>query len=253
MALRFQDKICLVTGAGSGIGKTTALMFAKEGALLALADLNPQSGMVTANEIIKNGGKSIFIQTDVSKAIQVEALINKTVDTFGRLDIAVNNAGIGHKPSLTHDIMEETFDKVISINLKGVWLCLKYELPQMVKQRFGRIVNTSSIGGIIGGIGLAAYSAAKGGVNQLTRVTALEYASYGIRANAICPGVTLTPLTEETLKSAPDQFEKMTAFQPMGRLAQPEEMASVILWLCSDESSYVNGVCLPVDGGFTVA
>jgi len=253
MALRFQDKICLVTGAGSGIGKTTALMFAKEGALLALADLNPQSGMVTANEIIKNGGKSIFIQTDVSKASEVEALINKTVDTFGRLDIAVNNAGIGHKPSLTHDIMEETFDKVISINLKGVWLCLKYELPQMVKQRFGRIVNTSSIGGIIGGIGLAAYSAAKGGVNQLTRVTALEYASYGIRANAICPGVTLTPLTEETLKSAPDQFEKMTAFQPMGRLAQPEEMASVILWLCSDESSYVNGVCLPVDGGFTVA
>jgi|WetSurMetagenome_2_1015567.scaffolds.fasta_scaffold239435_1 NAD(P)-dependent dehydrogenase (short-subunit alcohol dehydrogenase family) len=253
MAVRFQNKICLVTGAGSGIGKTTALKFAKEGAILALADLNPQSGILTANEINKHGGNAIFVQTDVSKANEVAALVKTTIDTFGRLDIAVNNAGIGHKPSLIHEIEEEAFDRVISVDLKGVWLCLKYELPQMVKQKFGRIVNISSIGGIIGAKGLAAYSAAKGGVNQLTRVTALEYASYGIRTNAVCPAVTMTPLTEDTLRNDPEQFKEMTALQPLGRLAQPEEMADVALWLCSDESSYVNGVCLPVDGGYTIA
>jgi NAD(P)-dependent dehydrogenase (short-subunit alcohol dehydrogenase family) len=253
MAVRFQNKICLVTGAGSGIGKTTALKFAEEGAILALADLNPKSGAITANEINKNGGKAIFIETDVSKANEVKALVKTTVNTFGRLDIAVNNAGIGHKPSLIHDIEEEAFDRVISVDLKGVWLCLKYELPQMVNQKFGRIVNISSIGGIIAAKGLAAYSAAKGGVNQLTRVTALEYASYGIRTNAVCPAVTMTPLTEDTLRDEPEQFKEMIGSQPLGRLAQPEEIANVALWLCSEESSYVNGVCLPVDGGITVA
>lgn len=253
MAVRFQDKVCLVTGAGSGIGKTTALMFAKEGAALAIGDLNPQSGMATVQEIVNKGGKAIFARTDVSKSSEVEALVRKTVDTFGRLDLAVNNAGIGHNPSLTHEITEETFDKVISINLRGVWLSLKYELPQMMKQGFGRIVNISSIGGIVVGKGLAAYSAAKGGVNQLTRSTALEYAQFGIRVNAVCPAVTMTPLTEGTLKNSPEILKEMIDNQPMGRLAQPEEMASVALWLCSDESSYVNGVCLPVDGGFTIA
>jgi NAD(P)-dependent dehydrogenase (short-subunit alcohol dehydrogenase family) len=253
MAKRFQDKVCLVTGAGSGIGKSIALMFAGEGAKLAIGDIDPQNGAATAQEIIKNGGKAIFVRTDVAKSSDVAALVSQTVDTFGRLDMAVNNAGIGHTPSLTHDIPEELFDKVISINLKGVWLSLKFELPQMVKQGFGRIVNVSSIGGLIGGKGLAAYSAAKGGVNQLTKITALEYASLGIRVNAICPAVTMTPLTEYTMKTNPEQMRDMIANQPMGRLAQPEEMASVVLWLCSEESSYVNGVCLPVDGGFTVA
>jgi NAD(P)-dependent dehydrogenase (short-subunit alcohol dehydrogenase family) len=253
VAPRFRDKIALVTGGGSGIGKSSALLFAREGAKLAIGDLDPKGGMETVQDITRNGGQAIFVQTDVSKSREVEALVNKTVETFGKLDLALNNAGIGHEPSLTHEVTEETWERVISTNLKGVWLCLKYELPQMKKQGYGAIVNTSSIGGLIVGKGLAAYSAAKGGVNQLTKITALEYAEFGIRVNAVCPSVVLTPLTERTLRDSPQIVKDMIANQPMGRLAKAEEVASAIIWLCSNEASYVNGVCLPVDGGFTVA
>jgi NAD(P)-dependent dehydrogenase (short-subunit alcohol dehydrogenase family) len=253
MAARFQDKVALVTGGASGIGKSAALLFAREGAKVAIGDLDPEGGMATVQEISRNGGQAIFVRADVSISTEVEALVNKTMDTFGRLDLALNNAGIGHNPSLTHEVTEETWDRVISTNLKGVWLCLKYELPIMKKQGSGAIVNTSSIGGLIVGKGLAAYSAAKGGVNQLTKITALEYAEFGLRVNAVCPSVVLTPLTERTLRDSPQIIKDMIANQPMGRLANAEEVANAIIWLCSSEASYINGVCLPVDGGFTIA
>jgi NAD(P)-dependent dehydrogenase (short-subunit alcohol dehydrogenase family) len=253
MAVRFQNKVALVTGAGSGIGKTAALLLAGQGAKVVIADIDPEGGSSTLREITQNGGQAIFVKTDVSRSPEVEALVKKALKTYGRLDVAMNNAGIGHQPSLTHEVAEETWDRVMSINLKGVWLCLKYELPQMVKQGSGAIVNTSSIGGLIVGKGLAAYSAAKGGVNQLTKSTALEYAGFGIRVNAVCPAVVLTPLTERTLRDTPEIIKDMIGGQPMGRLAKAEEVANTMLWLCSEEASYINGVCLPVDGGFTVA
>jgi NAD(P)-dependent dehydrogenase (short-subunit alcohol dehydrogenase family) len=253
MSLRFQNKIALVTGAGSGIGRTAALLLAGQGAKVVIADINPEGGSATLREITQNGGQAVFVPADVSQPREVEAMVKKALDTYGRLDIAINNAGIGHDPSLTHEIAEETWDRVISIDLKGVWLCLKNELPPMVKQGSGVIVNTSSIGGLIVGKGLAAYSAAKGGVNQLTRITALEYAGFGIRVNAVCPAVVLTPLTERSLRETPEMIRDMTAGQPLGRLARPDEVAHTMLWLCSDEASYINGVCFPIDGGFTVA
>ena len=250
---RFQDRVALVTGGASGIGKSAALLFAREGAKVAIGDLDSEGGLATVREISRNGGQAIFLRTDVSQPSDMEALVARTVEAWGRLDLALNNAGIGHDPSLTHEITEDTWERVISTNLKGVWLGLKYELPVMKKQGSGAIVNTSSIGGLIVGKGLAAYSAAKGGVNQLTKITALEYAEFGIRVNAVCPSVVLTPLTERTMRESPGIIKDMIANQPMGRLANAEEVASAIIWLCSGEASYINGVCLPVDGGFTVA
>ena len=250
---RFQDRVALVTGGASGIGKSAALLFAREGAKVAIGDLDSEGGLATVREISRNGGQAIFLRTDVSQPSDMEALVAGTVEAWGRLDLALNNAGIGHDPSLTHEITEETWERVISTNLKGVWLGLKYELPVMKKLGSGAIVNTSSIGGLIVGKGLAAYSAAKGGVNQLTKITALEYAEFGIRVNAVCPSVVLTPLTERTMRESPGIIKDMIANQPMGRLANAEEVASAIIWLCSGEASYINGVCLPVDGGFTVA
>jgi NAD(P)-dependent dehydrogenase (short-subunit alcohol dehydrogenase family) len=253
MAARLQDKVFLVTGGASGIGKATGLMFAREGAKVVIADISQEGGRQTVQEINQMGGKAMFVPTDVSKAHEVETLMKRVIEVYGRLDFALNNAGIGHTSSLTHEIPEEMWDHVISVNLKGIWLCMKYELPQMMKQGSGVIVNMSSIGGLIGGPGLAAYGASKGGINQLTKVTALEYAKFGIRVNAVCPSITMTPLTEGSVKESPETFKAMIDNQPLRRPAQPEEMASVVFWLCSDESSYVNGVCLPVDGGYTIA
>lgn len=253
MVERAKGQVFLVTGGASGIGKATAIRFAMEGVKVVIADISQKLGQQTAQEIKEMGGSAIFIPADVSKAHQVESLLNRVKEIYGRLDFALNNAGIGHMPSLTHKIPEEMWDHVISVNLKGVWLCMKYELPIMMEQKAGIIVNMSSIGGLIGGPGLAAYGASKGGINQLTKVTALEYAKYGIRVNAVCPSMTSTPLTEASVKDSPETFKDMIDHQPLGRMAKPEEIASAVFWLCSDESSYINGVCLPVDGGLTIA
>jgi len=253
MASGFEGKVFLVTGGASGIGKATAFKFAREGAGVVIADVSREGGRQTVQEISQMGGKASFIPTDVTKADEVEALVSRVKEVYGRLDFALNNAGIGHPSSLTHEIPEEIWEQVISVNLKGVWLCMKYELPQMMEQGYGAIVNMSSIGGLIGGPGLAAYGASKGGINQLTKVTALEYAKFGIRVNAVCPSITMTPLFEEAARNYPEAFKDMIDHQPLRRPAKPEEMANAVFWLCSDESSYVNGVCLPVDGGFTVA
>jgi len=251
MSTRFQDKVFMVTGGASGIGKTTAIMFAREGAKVVVADISTKGGQDTVREIRQMGGMAMYIQVDVSKAREVENLINQIIESYERLDFAFNNAGIDHKPAHTHEITEDMWEKVISVNLKGVWLCMKFELAQMLKQGYGVIVNMSSVGGLVGAPGLTAYAASKGGINQLTKGAALEYARLGIRVNALCPAVTLTPLTESLLKNSPEQAKQMIEKHPMGRIAKPEEVANAVLWLCSDAASYVNGICLPVDGGFT--
>lgn len=251
MSTRFQDKVFMVTGGASGIGKTTAIMFAREGAKVVVADISIKGGQDTVREIRQMGGMAMYIQVDVSKAREVENLINQIIESYGGLDFAFNNAGIDHKPVHTHEITEDMWEKVISVNLKGVWLCMKFELTQMLKQGYGVIVNMSSVGGLVGAPGLTAYAASKGGINQLTKGAALEYARLGIRVNALCPAVTLTPLTEALLKNSPEQAKQMIEKHPMGRIAKPEEVANAVLWLCSDAASYVNGICLPVDGGFT--
>jgi NAD(P)-dependent dehydrogenase (short-subunit alcohol dehydrogenase family) len=241
----------MVTGGASGIGKTTAIMFAREGAKVVVADISIEGGQDTVWEIRQMGGIAMYIRVDVSKAREVENLINQIIESYGRLDFAFNNAGIDHKPAYTHDITEDIWERVISVNLKGVWLCMKFELAQMLKQGHGVIVNMSSVGGLVGAPGLNAYAASKGGINQLTKGAALEYAILGIRVNALCPAVTLTPLTESLLRNSPEQAKQMIEKHPMGRIAEPEEVANAVLWLCSDAASYVNGICLPVDGGFT--
>jgi NAD(P)-dependent dehydrogenase (short-subunit alcohol dehydrogenase family) len=228
-------------------------MFAREGAKVVIGDISPQGGHETVREIERDGGQAMFVSCDVSKAAEVENLIGQTIQAFGKLDCAFNNAGIDHKTSRLHEITEPMWDRVLSVNLKGVWLCMKYELPQMLKQRAGIIVNMSSVGGLIGSTDLGAYGASKAGINSLTKTAALEYASSGIRVNALCPSLTLTPLAQSLMNASPERADQMMKASPLGRPAQPEEMAEVVLWLCSQESSYVNGAIIPVDGGTTAA
>jgi NAD(P)-dependent dehydrogenase (short-subunit alcohol dehydrogenase family) len=249
MAGRLENKVALVTGAGSGIGKASALAFARENAKVVVGDLAVEAGEETANSILQNGGEATFIRADVSKAVEVEAILNKTVEIYGRLDCAYNNAGIAVNPRLTPDTAEEDWDYVMNVNLKGVWLCMKYEIPHMLKQGKGAIVNSSSMLGLIGLPKRSAYAASKHGVIGLTKVAALEYASAGIRVNAICPAVVRTPLVENIISSDPKAEAQLLSLIPMQRLATLEEIAEVVVWLCSDASSFVTGHAMLVDGG----
>jgi NAD(P)-dependent dehydrogenase (short-subunit alcohol dehydrogenase family) len=242
-------KVALVTGGASGIGRATALTFAREGAKLVIADINEEGGQQTVHMIAENGGEAIFVQVDVPNATEVEAMINKTVETYGRLDCAHNNAGIaGGGRVLTAEYAEETWHQVIAVNLTGVWLCMKYEIPQMLSQGSGAIVNTASVAGLIGGRGLAAYVASKHGVVGLTKTAALEYATQGIRVNCVCPGVIHTPMTARGL-SDPELRTRIIASEPIGRVGTPEEIAEAVVWLCSDAASFVTGHTMTVDGG----
>lgn len=245
-------KVALVTGGASGIGRATALTFAREGAKLVIADMNEDGGQQTVHMITENGGEAMFVQVDVSNATEVEVMISKTVETYGRLDCAHNNAGIGSRPRAPlHECLEETWDRVLGINLKGVWLCMKYEIIQMLKQGGGTIVNTASIMGLVGSwSGTSAYNASKHGVVGLTKTAALEYAKSGIRVNAVCPGYIRTPLLESTLTSRPDMEEQIVSRHPVGRLGHPEEIAEAVVWLCSDAASFVTGHTMTVDGGY---
>jgi NAD(P)-dependent dehydrogenase (short-subunit alcohol dehydrogenase family) len=243
------NKVALITGGASGIGRATAQVFAREGAKVAIADMDTIQGEEVAHQICTSGGEAIFVQTDVSKASDIETLVQKTVDTFGQLDCAFNNAGIFGRSALLADFTEDDWDQLININLKGVWLCMKYEIPHMLK-RGGAIVNASSVSGLVGSKSSPLYAASKHGVTGLTRTAALQYADKNIRVNCTCPGAIHTPMLEHIFSHNPANREKYTAAAPLGRLAKPEEVAEAVAWLCSDASSYITGVALPIDGGW---
>jgi len=247
----FTGQVALVTGAGSGMGLSTARAFAEAGAAVVLADIDEDSTRAATDDLKAAGHEVLGIACDVSDEDQVSAMVDRTVRTFGRLDIAFNNAGIQVPPSDAAVEPAATFDRVTAINLRGVWACMKHELRQMREQGSGAIVNCSSLGGLVGLPGRAAYHASKHGMIGLTRSAALEYAPRGIRINAVCPGTIQTPMvTDMVAKGELDLAEAMKD-QPIGRLGQAEEIAAAVLWLCSSAASFVVGVALPVDGGYT--
>jgi len=245
MGGQFKDKVALVTGGGSGIGRSSAIAFSKEGAKVVISDSREGPGEETVELINRSGGEAVFIKADVSKADEVEQLILKTVKVFGRLDYAHNNAGIvvANKAATIDKYSEEDWDTIINTNLKGVWLCMKYEIPVMLKQGGGAIVNTSSIAGLIGMKKVSPYVASKHGIVGLTKAAAIEYAKKGIRINVICPGTVHTRLVGERVPPS------LNALHPIGRIGTPDEIANAVIWLCSDSSSFVTGHVLVVDGG----
>lgn len=250
MVTGLEDKVGLVTGGTSGIGRETAVLFAKAGVKVAVAGRREQEGERTIETINAAGGEGLFVKTDISKASDVEALVQKVVERFGRLDLAFNNAGVeGVWAPLTQQT-EEDFDRTIDVNLKGVWLCLKYEIQQMLKQgEGGSIVNMASIMGLVGSAGSAAYSASKHGVIGLTQSAALENAKRRIRVNAVCPGFVETPMADRTLRVS-TVHKYVVSCHPVGRLGNPAEIAEAVVWMCSDRASFMTGQSLVLDGGF---
>ncbi len=252
MAGSLDSKTALVTGGGSGIGRAASLAYAKDGARVVVADVNVEGGEETVQMIKEAGGEAILVHADVSNPEDAQAMVDQAVGAFGSLDCAFNNAGIGggRDRLLTADYLEEDWDRVISINLKGVWLCMKAEIPQMLKQGGGAIVNTASIAGLVGLSGTVAYVAAKHGVTGLTKAAAMEYAKSGIRVNAVCPGYIETPMVQGIFDRVEGYRERVAARHPMDRLGEPEEIAQAVVWLSSDAASFVTGHNMPVDGGY---
>ena len=248
----FQGKVAVVTGAGSGIGRATALAFAERGARVLVSDVSESGGKDTVRIIGEQGGEAIFQLADVSNAKDVSALMDRTVESFGRLDYAFNNAGIEGQAGNTVDCSEENWDRTLSVNLKGVWLCMKSEIPHIIKSGGGAIVNMASVAGLVGFANLPAYCASKGGVVQLTRSAALEYVDQGIRINAICPGVIETPMIERFTQGDKDARQSMALMAPINRMGSPEEIAEVVTWLCSESASFVVGHAMVADGGLVI-
>jgi NAD(P)-dependent dehydrogenase (short-subunit alcohol dehydrogenase family) len=242
--------VVFITGASTGIGRATALAFGNSGAAVVVADVNETAGATTAQEIIKNGGISLFVKCNVSSDHDVKNAIENTIEKFGRLDFAFNNAGIEGDQGPTPDCSEENWDRVLGINLKGVWLCMKYQIPEMLKQGSGAIVNCSSIAGLVAFAGIPAYVASKHGVLGLTKTAAMENAKLNIRVNAVCPGVIQTPMIDRFTHGEAQIQRQLVAGEPVGRVGQPEEVAAAVLWLCSEQSSFVTGHNLVVDGGW---
>ncbi len=253
MNLSFENKVALVTGAASGLGLATARAFAESGASVVLADWNEKDAQSAAQELANRGDKTLAVRCDVSDDAQVEAMVAQTVSTFGRLDAAYNNAGVQNVLAETADTTREDYDRVMGVNLRGVWSCMKFELQQMRKQGSGTIVNCSSLGGLVGGAERGIYHAAKHGVIGFTKSAALEYAARGIRINAICPGLIWTPMADQMVAAGQGEALKtMEKSIPMARVGRPEEIADAVLWLCSDAASYVTGQSISVDGGFVM-
>lgn len=249
MKLSFNDKVAIVTGASSGIGRATAIAFAQAGAKVVVAARRIQEGEETVRLSKDAGSDAVFVQTDVTKVTDIENLVNKTLDTYGRLDFACNNAGFGKTVPLTQR-SEEEWDGEIDVNLKSVWFCLKYQIPAMLKTGGGAIVNMASMGGgVIGVPGLSSYNAAKGGVVGLTRSAAIEFAGQGIKINAISPGLIATDILSNVEEKV---LQQMIETIPLKRAGKAEEIASAVIWLCSEGASYITGQNIVIDGGFTV-
>jgi NAD(P)-dependent dehydrogenase (short-subunit alcohol dehydrogenase family) len=250
--ISFENKVALVTGAGSGLGLATAKAFAESGASVVLADWNEKAVRSAAEEMAAQGHKTLAIHCDVADDAQVEAMVEQTVAIYGRLDAAYNNAGVQNIVAETADASREDFDRVMAVNLRGVWSCMKFELRHMRKQGSGAIVNCSSLGGLVGAAGRGTYHAAKHGVLGLTKSAALEYAPKGIRINAVCPGIIETPMVAGMLATQAEAMKELMKDVPIARLGRAEEIADAVLWLCSPAASFVVGHALAVDGGFTI-
>lgn len=255
----FTGKVAIVTGGSSGIGRATAVAFAQEGAKVVIADINVEPGEETVRLVGQAGGEGFFIKTDVSREADIKVLIKKIMEIYGKLDYAFNNAGVIQPRKPLIDQSMQNFNRIINANVKGVWLCMKHEIPAMLKNGGGVIVNTSSTAGLVGAPGLSIYSASKHAIIGLTKTAALEYAGQGIRVNAVCPGVTETPMIgiiqghsdHNSQVMEPNSGQRSYAKSFLGRTARPEEIASAVLWLCSPLASYVIGHVLAVDGGYT--
>jgi len=252
MAGLVEGKVCLVTGAGSGIGRAIAIGMAREGAKVMAADIAADAGQATVQQIQDAGGEAAYCEADVSKETDIQAMVNTAVEMYGRLDCAVNNAGIDGDTARTADCSTENWNKVIGINLTGVFLGLKYQIPQMLKQGGGAIVNIASTMGVVAHQNVPAYVASKHGVVGLTKSTALGYVTEKIRVNAVCPGNTRTAILDHVMQRMPEVFESLMAATPIGRLAEPEEIANAVIWLCSDRASFVTGHAMVVDGCYSI-
>ena len=250
MTASFENKVALVTGGSSGIGRATALAFAREGAKVVVADVGTEGGEETVGMVKENGGDAAFLKVDVSRRDEVESMVARVLEIHGRLDCAFNAAGIEGPVGLGTDLSEEDWDRIIDINLKGVWLCMKYEVPAMLERGGGAIVNVSSVSGLEGSGTMPAYTASKHGVAGLTRAFANEHGGNGIRVNAVCPGDIDTPMADRIRSATLDERAWGADRIPIGRSAPPAEVAEVAVWLCSDAASYVNGILMPVDGGY---